>query len=189
MHALIAQSGTVDLMKATSGDSSQAWFKASATLGCGAAEAGAKTVDCLRTKTGAEILSAVSATAASSSSGRGLNFGGFIPKPDGVTVFNDYPIRLARGEFIKVPMLIGNTENEMATFAPALGSAINALVSPRTLNAVFSCPAGTAAKAVQHLCLHTDTLMPAIIRIRSCRLPFPAHSMALKSHSSLVPQT
>jgi cholinesterase len=135
-------------MTSTGAESSEAWFKISANLGCGTAEAGAKSVDCLRGKSGAEILSAVSATASTvSSPAGGLNFGGFIPKPDGVIVFSDYPDRLAKGNFIKVPVLIGNTENEMATFAGMLGkgSALGSL-SPKALNVIFSCPAGTVAK-------------------------------------------
>jgi cholinesterase len=148
VHAVIPQSGTTSLMSTTGAESSEAWFKFSAKLGCGAAEAGAKSADCLRGKSGAEILSAVSSTASTeASTGGGLNFGGFTPKPDGVVVFSDYSDRLAKGNFIKVPVLIGNTENEMATFAGMLGKG-GALgsISPKALNVIFSCPAGTVAK-------------------------------------------
>jgi len=62
-----------------------------------------------------------------------------------VTVFSDYPDRIAKGNFIKVPVLIGNTENEMATFAGMLGGAASS-IPPKALNAIFSCPAGTVAK-------------------------------------------
>jgi cholinesterase len=42
----------------------------------------------------------------------GSGASGFRPTADGKVVFKDYPDRLAAGNFIKAPMLVGNNDDE-----------------------------------------------------------------------------
>lgn len=52
-------SGAVGALAGTPDDAAAAWYQVSASVGCGGEEAGARTVDCMRMKTTAEILGAV----------------------------------------------------------------------------------------------------------------------------------
>ena len=88
----------------------QQWYNVSSTLGCGGPEAGSSTVECMRTKDFAAILKAIEplqTTAVLS------HFG---PTVDETVVFSDYAQRSANGAFAKVPILVGNTDNETPFF-------------------------------------------------------------------------
>jgi cholinesterase len=77
----------------------------SKALGCGGEEAGEKTLPCMRTKPHQDILKAMT------TSGQ-TGMGSFGPTADGKVVFDNYPERLASGNFIKAPILVGNTDDE-----------------------------------------------------------------------------
>jgi cholinesterase len=66
------------------------WYKLSAKLSCGGAEAGEKTVDCIRSKSGDEVTKAANSM--------NLSFG---PRADGKVVFSDNKARGEAGNFIK----------------------------------------------------------------------------------------
>jgi len=114
-------------------------------VGCGGAEAGVTTVDCMRSKPWKDVLAAIKPEGSQASLG---GMGDFGPIPDGKVVFNDYKARAAAGNFIKRPMLVGNNANEIALFMVILGQT-SGLQSPllSVANGAFSCPSGTAAKA------------------------------------------
>jgi carboxylesterase type B len=90
---------------ASSGNKSAQWFGVSKTLGCGGEEAGAKTLDCMKTKDTQTILNAFK-------NAKGLSTVQFLPTADNRVVFSDYAKRRAAGNFIKVPYLTGNTDDE-----------------------------------------------------------------------------
>jgi carboxylesterase type B len=86
------------------------WYNASAALGCGGATQGAATVDCVRTKSTQEILNAIlplQETALAS---------GFAPIADDVLVPADPTAQGNAGNFSKLPILTGNTDNEASFF-------------------------------------------------------------------------
>ncbi|KAF2674097.1 alpha/beta-hydrolase [Microthyrium microscopicum] len=144
VNAFIPQSGTSSTMSFSGfGNVSEAWYKASEKLGCGTAADGEKTLDCMRTKSTDDIISVVKPPPSNSSTSA-LNFGVFLPRVDGKTVFDDYAARTAAGNYIKKPVLIGNVENEMITFIR--GNSVSASFK-KSLTAVFSCAAATVAKA------------------------------------------
>jgi hypothetical protein len=68
------------------------WWSASSKLGCGSIEAGAKSLECMKTKSVDAILAATKS---------GPRVGAFGPSPDGKVVFADYNARRARGDFVK----------------------------------------------------------------------------------------
>jgi cholinesterase len=85
------------------------WFGVSKTLGCGGEEAEDKTLACMRKKSYQEILDGIRAqgqTGASSATS------GFRPTADGKVVFKDYRQRLADGNLVKAPVLVGNNDDE-----------------------------------------------------------------------------
>jgi hypothetical protein len=90
----IAQSGTASGARPTMGRDQAAnhasWYKLSKALGCGGEEAGAKTVECVRTKDGAAVTKAAN--------GPGMNFG---PRADGKVVFANNKARADAGQIIK----------------------------------------------------------------------------------------
>lgn len=85
----------------------QAGFYVTNALGCGDASSDPnEAVQCMRTKDMDAILAFVPSFAASSD----LTFG---PTVDNITVFSDYETRSRAGNFLKVPLLIGNTDYEI----------------------------------------------------------------------------
>ena len=101
ISGIIAQSGSASMRPPTSGAGTPnaAWYKVSQALGCGGAEAGAKTVDCLRTKPADLIQKQLDAL----TTGPGIT--PFGPTSDGKTIFSDTPTRSKAGNFIKVVCL------------------------------------------------------------------------------------
>ena len=82
----------------------------------------AEVIACMRNKTTAEITNAIPI----STNPYGIK--AFFPNADGKTVFSDYYERAKAGKFIKVPLLIGSTDDETAyhrtmadVFAPSYG--------------------------------------------------------------------
>jgi len=144
VNAFIPESGTASLSSSPVSNQSAKWFKASQAVGCGGAEAGEKTLDCMRSKPWKQLLNAIKPEGAAAKLG---GMGEFGPMADGKVVFSDYSARAAAGNFIKRPMLVGNNANEIALFASILGQ--TNLTSPllKVANGAFGCPSGTAAKA------------------------------------------
>ncbi|KIJ50898.1 hypothetical protein M422DRAFT_158875, partial [Sphaerobolus stellatus SS14] len=75
----------------------------------------------------------------------------FVPVQDGITFFSDLTARSAAGDFLKIPLLVGNTRQEGDIFIAAveqldLGTDIPGLTElggVAVTKVVFSCPAGT----------------------------------------------
>ena len=112
-NGLIPQSGLAGgpiVPEANETAALQQWYNVSSSLGCGGPESGNVTVDCVRTKDFNAILKAIEplqTTAVLS------NFG---PTIDEKVVFSNYSLRGEEGSFAKVPILVGNTDNEAPFF-------------------------------------------------------------------------
>jgi cholinesterase len=114
VNGFIPESGVAtnpSVPAATNTSSTAAWFNVTSTLGCGNSSSNATDVlTCMRTKNFTSILGAIPA---SSSVIGGSPFG---PTVDETIVFSDYLARAAAGNFIKKPMLVGNTNYEAGLF-------------------------------------------------------------------------
>lgn len=138
----IPQSGTVS-MGSTLGASDTGlagWSTLSARLGCGTLPAGATAnvsapLACMRAKPTTAVLDATVARPGVSAMGT------WGPKVDGHIIFADIEERRRKGKFVHRPMLVGNTNNEGATFAKESKEG-----GANTLG-VFQCPAANAARA------------------------------------------
>jgi hypothetical protein len=81
------------------------WYAVSQVLNCGGEEGGEKTLECMRSKKYTDILDAMKKSAQT-----GMD--SFGPTADDKVVFRDYEKRLQEGNFIRAPVLIGNTDDE-----------------------------------------------------------------------------
>jgi carboxylesterase type B len=137
----IPQSGTISMggsALGASNDGLAAWSALSAKLGCGAVASLANAsapLACMRAAPAAAVLDATVARPGASA------LGSWGPKVDGHIVFADGEERRRTGRFVRRPVLVGNTNNEGATFSKE-----NKAGGPGTLG-TFQCPAARAAKA------------------------------------------
>jgi cholinesterase len=108
INGIIAQSGAAGSMPSSGGGKTpnSAWYGVSKAMGCGGAEAGEKTVECMRSKPADLIMKELD----KQTTGPGIT--PFSPTPDGKVVFKDVAKKGDAGEFIKVPLLVGNTDHE-----------------------------------------------------------------------------
>ncbi|KAF1984985.1 alpha/beta-hydrolase [Aulographum hederae CBS 113979] len=125
LAGLIPMSGTAGAAPGASnvGNTASAvnnWSTLSVKLGCGrvtAADVG-KTLGCMRSKSTEEVMQA---TLPKDSREARI----WQPDYDGKTLFADTAARRARGDFIQVPVLVGNVDNELATQGGVPGSEDN----------------------------------------------------------------
>lgn len=124
-------------------NTSAGWFNASAALGCGGSTAPdpAAVLTCMQTKNVTDIVAATATI-------------GFQPAADGFSVFSaaEYSSRTARGQFSKLPVLIGSNDHETGLFESlsALGATPANPAPPPSFwigvdNDVFVCPASARA--------------------------------------------
>ncbi|TID21650.1 acetylcholinesterase precursor [Venturia nashicola] len=108
ISGIIAQSGAAGSMPSSGASKTpnSAWYVVSKAMGCGGSEAGEKTVECMRGKPADAIMKELDRQ----TTGPGIT--PFGPTPDGKIVFKDIGARGDKGEFIKVPLLVGNTDHE-----------------------------------------------------------------------------
>lgn len=106
VNSFIAQSGFATDQPPSDGS---AWYRASEGIGCGGAEAGEATLECMREKPWEDVLGAIET--------RGVTpdlDGGFGPTVDDKIVFSDVTKRKKSGSFIQKvrqpPSLPPNTE-------------------------------------------------------------------------------
>ncbi|PKS08110.1 hypothetical protein jhhlp_005385 [Lomentospora prolificans] len=111
VHAFIAQSGFAT-DQTPSKNISAGWYAASQALGCGGAEAGEATLDCMREKPWQDIMEALEKRGVTPNLGQG----GFGPTVDEKVVFANVTDRRRNGEFIQKPLLVGNTGEEAAFY-------------------------------------------------------------------------
>lgn len=143
ISGMILQSGTTSLGAYTQGTAAESWYNITSTLDCGH-----NTTDsiplmaCMRNKTTSEITSAIP----QSNAATGAAY--FWPTIDNILVFPDYPSRSTVGKFIKVPMLIGNTDYE-AGYLRAMSSAFDAYLPDEHWDVfnlqVYTCPSAERA--------------------------------------------
>lgn len=119
------------------------WFRTAASLGCTGDDA--TVLACMRSKPAMDLLNAQFPPAGGQAASM-TPVGGFLPTIDNITVFSDYQTRT---NFSKIPILIGNNDNEGGiTQALALANAgihVNTTTgSPATASAgpdtIFTCP-------------------------------------------------
>jgi len=128
----------------TASQITSAWYNVSATLGCGDASSNSSALlSCMRTKPYQNITNALPA----SSSFGTTSFG---PSIDDVVVFSDLKARAVAGNFVKLPLLVGNADNEAGLFrAAAVIEGVAGSLTPSYLDAVnqfgFTCPASGRA--------------------------------------------
>lgn len=141
---LIEESGTANGFKqAPTSDAVANWFAITSKLNCGNATSDANEVlTCMRGKDVNDILSAIPADSTRPAATK------FGPTIDNITVFSDYPSRSLAGNFIKVPLLIGNTDYEAGLFATM--AALANITIPKAVwdvfnVRIFTCPAGVRA--------------------------------------------
>jgi cholinesterase len=158
INAAILQSGSSNLLLSPALNTSN-WFAVSEGLGCGDVEKGQSTVDCVRRKSSDDIVKAMAALG-SASGGLEIAFG---PVADNKTVFADSLARGRAGEFIHVPILAGNVDNEWGLTESielaAVGGNMSLLPPVITVNVTnlisFTCTAGIAAQS------RVENLVPA----------------------------
>jgi carboxylesterase type B len=117
---LIPESGGVLTpgSQATAGDAATAWYNVTAELGCGDADTDSdQVVSCMRSQSWETILQA----STSDATGIASVTGGFGPTIDEKVVFSNYAERTVAGNFIKVPMLVGNNDYEVGLFKAIFG--------------------------------------------------------------------
>lgn len=156
-HALIPESGVANSEFALGTTQQQVqsnWYKASQNAGCGGEEAGEATVECMRGKTSQEILAAIEPLQETAL------ISGFQPFADNKTVPSDVTVMGETGQFAKVPILTGSTNNEAAFFvvvalaytnitaaeADAIPTAVIQPILDLITFASFTCPAYEAAQ-------------------------------------------
>ncbi|KAF1989485.1 alpha/beta-hydrolase [Aulographum hederae CBS 113979] len=140
----IAQSGVASFPMPEFGNLTDPWFAVAGMVGCGGAEKGVETVECMRRVDSSELQRAVG----NMSVGGGL-LTPFLPVPDGKTIFADGPAKSKAGDFIKKPMILGENNNELnllyafAKLSP--GPLLNGITSLAS-NAIFTCGIATTAR-------------------------------------------
>jgi cholinesterase len=146
ISGMIMQSGTTSLGGAYPRDLAAVhWYNVTSTLGCGDSTSNSTLVlECMRRQTTEAIQKAIPLQNVAGGSAA------FWPTVDDTVVFSNYPTLAAEGKFIKVPLLIGNTDNE-AGFFKAIGT-IYGLDEPGTFwnnynLDQFVCPSAARANA------------------------------------------
>jgi carboxylesterase type B len=108
VNGIIAESGTAANLGGPARNVSASWYMLSQKLGCGGAEAGARTLACVQGKPWQDVLGAMEKRGVTPN----LGVGGFGPTADGKVVFGDYAKRRAEGNFIKVVSRLSPTFQE-----------------------------------------------------------------------------
>jgi cholinesterase len=141
--ALVMESGTTGLGAYVRNESAAAWFNVTSALGCGDASSNPDALlACMRTKNTTEI------TAAIPLSNQGYGSAVFWLTMDEKVVFSGYEAGSAAGSFIKVPLLIGNTDHEagyMRTMASLYDTYLPDSAWDVLNNFSFACPAANRA--------------------------------------------
>lgn len=112
MSGLIPMSGTsLSFLPNTAEWSQMLWYNVSQKIGCGGPnEDAAEVLSCVRSKDTATILAAAGGVPDLPT--QALTQATFHPRVDNITVFADYEQLSAAGGFAKLPMLVGNTDQE-----------------------------------------------------------------------------
>lgn len=112
VSGLIPMSGTsLSFLPNTPEYAQLLWYNVSQTVGCGGPDDDpAAVLSCVRSKDTSTLLAAADLVPALPT--QALTQANFHPTVDNITVFADYEQLSAAGAFAKVPMLVGNTDQE-----------------------------------------------------------------------------
>ncbi|KZO94177.1 carboxylesterase [Calocera viscosa TUFC12733] len=145
VKGIIAESGTAQLTSVLSvgttspASTNSSWNTVATVVGCGITDNDAQ-LGCMQAVPWQTLLEAVT------NSGKS-----FTPYPDGQTIFPDVSSRSSKGEFLKVPYLVGTNADEGDIFVLAYeagGASIPVgatLLSDALTEVVFNCPASKSA--------------------------------------------
>ncbi|PVH69198.1 carboxylesterase [Cadophora sp. DSE1049] len=142
---MIQQSGSVNRQAPIPrAEGERSWFTVSNALGCGDAFSDPnEVVECMRSKEWNEILQQTPSFSQVLASNLA-----FRPVADNITGYTDYEARSRAGNFIQVPLLVGNTNNEADFFRAidALSNATQPQVYYDNFNRdTFDCPSSVRA--------------------------------------------
>ncbi|KAN0106041.1 alpha/beta-hydrolase [Hyaloscypha variabilis] len=146
VSGMIMQSGTTSLGGAFPRELAAVyWYNVTSTLGCGDSTSNTTLVlECMRRQPTEAIQKAIPLRNVAGGSAA------FWPTVDETVVFSNYPTLAAEGKFIKVPLLIGNTDNE-AGFFKAIGTVFGLYEPEEFWNNYnldqFVCPSAARANA------------------------------------------
>lgn len=141
VSGIILESGTTGLGTFTPDETAASWYNVTTALDCGnSASDQTMVMECMRLKPMSEITSAIPLSSSA------MGSAAFWPTIDNTTIFPSYVSR----SFIKVPMLIGNNDNEAGYFI-AMASLYNSYLPDSAWSAfsnyVFACPAAQRANS------------------------------------------
>ncbi|KAF9891062.1 hypothetical protein FE257_004997 [Aspergillus nanangensis] len=147
---LISHSGTAESFPANSPELSEAhWLNVTAQLGCGDGDR----LSCMKRQSVAALLGAAAKIPPPPASSAARKQPVFQPTVDNVTVFGDYGSLAEKGEFARVPYLVGHNANE-SNFYKISAWAQGSLLPPAEWEAfnrdTFICPTNAAAAARVH---------------------------------------
>lgn len=147
---LILQSGSAAIFKQLGEMDTQGaaalWSRTAAQLGC-TGDDDTAVLTCMRSKPASNLLSAQFPSAGGSMAPM-TPAGGFLPTIDNITVFGDYPTRT---DFSRVPILIGNNNNEggitqaLLTANTGVNTAMTGAQGAAGVDAIFTCPSSQRA--------------------------------------------
>lgn len=147
VKGLILQSGSAAIFKnlgeMDTRGAAGLWSKIATGLGCTGDDA--TVLACMRSKPAADLLNAQFPPTTATTT-QMIPMAAFVPTIDNVTVFGDY---LTRTNFSKVPILIGNNDNEggitQALATANTGVSTTASTDTTALDAIFTCPSAQRA--------------------------------------------
>lgn len=153
VNGFILESGTALTTKPSQPEKGyDAWYKASNKLGCGGQLSDQdKLLSCMRSKSVTDVLSAISGAPGLESVLAATQFGLIV---DDIVAFDNNTERFAAGDFIKRPVLLGNTDDELGVIQPVIHAAAGVPAPQAVIDLVnaqgFDCPISRrAAYSVQ----------------------------------------
>jgi carboxylesterase type B len=142
VSGLIIQSGAVGNNKVTYSEGTSNFSYVASQVGCDTSDKDEE-LACMQSVEAEKILQVYEKYNATENEGKSLGFGASV---DEETVFGNFSERRDRGLVAKIPVVIGNTENEYASlYSPFTEQGPTKEELDPLSNAVFACPAAVAA--------------------------------------------
>ncbi|KAL1615222.1 hypothetical protein SLS54_009153 [Diplodia seriata] len=141
VSGLIAQSGLADAGISNTDTAGTNFTYVAAQLGCTTDDDDATILACMQQANASAIIAVLDSYNGSSQS---LSF---TPAPDGITQFDDYPDRQARGLFAHLPTVVAQVDNEGASLVslPPNGEAPNRTAVDAFTRSLATCPGARGA--------------------------------------------
>ncbi|QDS72608.1 hypothetical protein FKW77_001629 [Venturia effusa] len=163
VYGIILESGSVSI-GSSSPNNSASWYAASKALDCGVEDARLKPVECMRQKPFEDIIAAIKQI------GEANPMSAFGPRADGKIVFSDYAARAAAGNFIKAPILVGNTDDEEGiSFALSTTKGASKQISPPSRHVARQTPQRVPSLSMIGCGSHAAALIRARIGVSAWR--------------------